>query len=144
MEWGVKNWNIRKNDILSVTILFFINLISVEELIWCANYPNVHIHIFGKRWSFIWGYFFPVSILKSHYWEKLALSKLRFSKLSKFISRSVFGELQLMQISPNFKTCCNVKIKGLGEKCVWLFYCFKGYAKPLYEPLWPTVTHNDS
>ena len=38
----------------------------------------------------------------------------------KFISRSVFGELQLKQISLNFQTsCCNLKIKGLGAKlCV--------------------------
>ena len=36
---------------------------------------------------------------------------------------SVFGELQLTQISLNFKTsCCNLKIRGLGPKCMWLFY----------------------
>ena len=37
---------------------------SYKELIWCAKYQNVDIHIFCKRWSFIWGCFFPVSILK--------------------------------------------------------------------------------
>ena len=35
-----------------------------KELIWCTNYPNVHIHTFCKGWSFISRYFFPVSILK--------------------------------------------------------------------------------
>ena len=45
-------------------------------------------------------------------------SKLRFSGLKKFVTRSVFGELRLTQlISLNFKTsCCNLKIKGLGTK----------------------------
>ena len=42
-------------------------------------------------------------------------SKLRFSKFKKFVFRSVFGELQLTQISLNFKTLCsNLKIRGLG------------------------------
>ena len=35
---------------------------SYKELIWCINHPNVHIHTFRKGWSFIWGYFCPVSI----------------------------------------------------------------------------------
>ena len=35
--------------------------------------------------------------------EKLTFSKLRISKFKKFISESVFGELQLTQISLNFK-----------------------------------------
>ena len=53
-------------------------------------------------------------------------SKLRFSAFKKFVTRSVFGELQLTQVSLNFKaSCCNLKIRGLGAKmCVWLFYYF--------------------
>ena len=44
-------------------------------------------------------------------------SKLRFSGFKKFVTRSVFGELRLTQISLNFKTsCCNLKIKGLRTK----------------------------
>ena len=31
-------------------------------MIWCTNPPNVHIQIFCKCWSFIWGCFFPVTI----------------------------------------------------------------------------------
>ena len=47
-------------------------------------------------------------------------SNLRLAKFKKSVSRSVFGELQLTQISLNFKTSCyNVKIIGLGAKlCV--------------------------
>ena len=51
-------------------------------------------------------------------------SKLLFSGFKKFVTRSVFGELQLTQISLDFKTsCCNLKIRSLGAK-MWLFYCF--------------------
>ena len=47
-------------------------------------------------------------------------SKPRFSGFKKFVTREIFGELQLTQISLNFKTCCcNLKIRGLGAKlCV--------------------------
>ena len=39
----------------------------------------------------------------------------RFPEIN-FVSRSVFGELQLMKISLSFKTsCCNLKIRVLGE-----------------------------
>ena len=44
-------------------------------------------------------------------------SKRRFSGFKEFVARSVFGELQLTQISLNFKTCCrNLKIRRLGAK----------------------------
>ena len=29
-----------------------------------SSYPSVHIYTFRKCWNFIWGFFFPVSILK--------------------------------------------------------------------------------
>ena len=52
-------------------------------------------------------------------------SKLRFSGFKKFVTRSVFGELQLTQISLNFEaSCCNLKVRVLGTKYVWLFYYF--------------------
>ena len=52
-------------------------------------------------------------------------SKLRFSGFKKFVTRSVFGELQLTQISLNFKTsCCNLKIRGLGAKLCVAFLLF--------------------
>ena len=37
-------------------------------MIWCTNYPDVHVHPFRKRWSFIWARSFPVSILKHLWW----------------------------------------------------------------------------
>ena len=44
-------------------------------------------------------------------------SKLQVSGFKRFVTRLVFGELQLTQISLNFKTsCCNLKIRGLGGK----------------------------
>ena len=45
------------------------------------------------------------------------LSKLRFSGLKRSVTRSVFGELQLTQISLNFKTsCCSLEVRHLGAK----------------------------
>ena len=44
-------------------------------------------------------------------------SKLLFYKLKKFVTWSIFGKLQIMEISLNFKTsCCNLEIRGLGAK----------------------------
>ena len=51
-------------------------------------------------------------------------SKLRFSGFKKFVTRLVFGELQLTQILLNFKnSCCNLKIRGLGAK-LWVAFLF--------------------
>ena len=52
-------------------------------------------------------------------------SKPRFSRFMKFVTRSVFGELQLTQILLNFKTSCwNLKIRGLGAKMCVAFLLF--------------------
>ena len=52
-------------------------------------------------------------------------SKLRFSGFKIFFTKSVFGELQLTQISLNFKTsCCNLKIRDLGAKTCMAFPLF--------------------
>ena len=52
--------------------------------------------------------------------------KLRFSGFKKFVTRSVFAELQLTQISLNFKTsCCNLKIRDLGAKLCLAFLFFQ-------------------
>ena len=65
----------------------------------------------------------------SKYWEKVKYSKPQLSKFKKFVSRSVFGELQLTQISLNFQTSCyNLKIRGLGAN-LWvdfLVFFFSG------------------
>ena len=49
----------------------------------------------------------------------MTFPKLRFSKFKKFIFRSVFRELQLTQISLNFKTSrCNLEIFWSSSKTV--------------------------
>ena len=60
--------SLTRNGVFLVTTLFLwkfcFNLeASHKELIWCTNCPNVLIDTFCKRWSFIYGRFFPVSIL---------------------------------------------------------------------------------
>ena len=62
-------WTYQLSGVLPITTLFlwkfcFSLKTSNKELIWCTNYSNAHIHTFRKRWSFIWGRFFPASILK--------------------------------------------------------------------------------
>ena len=43
--------------------------------------------------------------------------RAQFSMFKLFVSRSDFGEIQLRQMSMNFRTyCCNLKIRGLGAK----------------------------
>ena len=45
-------------------------------------------------------------------------SKLPFFRFKTFVTRSVFGELQLTQITLNFKTSCsNLKIRGAKTVC---------------------------
>ena len=68
IEWWVQNGTITKNGVLPVTTLVFWKFwfslrTSCKELIWCTNDPNVDIPAFYKGWSFIWRWFFPVSIL---------------------------------------------------------------------------------
>ena len=56
---------------------------------------------------------------------KVTFLKLRFSKFKKFVSTSVFGELQLTQTSLNFQTsCCNLRWEVWEQQCVWLFCYF--------------------
>ena len=59
-----KKWSFASNYFIFLKFHFIIRT-SYKDLIWCINYPNVHIDTFRKRWSFIWGCFFPVSILKT-------------------------------------------------------------------------------
>ena len=46
--------------------LCFISRTSYSELIWCTKHTNVNtctnVHTFRKQWSFIWGWFFLLSI----------------------------------------------------------------------------------
>ena len=57
IEWVVQNGLITKNGVLPETTLIFWKFYfrlkaSYKELIWCNNYPDVHIHTFRKHWSF--------------------------------------------------------------------------------------------
>ena len=63
----------------------------------------------------------------------MTYSKLRFSKFKKFVFRWVFGELQLTQISLNFKTSCsNLKIRGPGAK-LWVAFLLFLFWKELWR-----------
>ena len=53
-----------------------------QELIWCTNKQNVHIHTFCKHWSFIWRCFAPVSVLKTWKQKKEIHSKPRWKSES--------------------------------------------------------------
>ena len=64
---GSTKKSITKKGVFPVPTLFlwkfcFSQRTSFKVLIWCTVYPNVHIHTFRTRWSFICGCFFPVSI----------------------------------------------------------------------------------
>ena len=49
-------------DFFFSKILFQLKNLS-KELVWRSNDPSVHIHSFGKRWSFLCWCFFSLSIL---------------------------------------------------------------------------------
>ena len=58
IEWCIQTGPITKRGALPFTAFFFCNFCfslrtSHKELIQCTNDPNVHIHTFCKRWSFI-------------------------------------------------------------------------------------------
>ena len=56
--------NLSRNYFIYLLTFFCSFRIFYEDLIWCTNYPDFHIHTFRKYWSFTSGSFFPVSILK--------------------------------------------------------------------------------
>ena len=68
IEWGVQDGPTTKDGVLPVTTLFFLKCSSPtvyqphNQL--CTNYRNLHVLNLLKRYSFIWWYLFPVSILK--------------------------------------------------------------------------------
>ena len=58
----------------------------------------------------------------SNIYLKFTIEKNWRSQTSIF---NFFGELQLTQTSLNFKTCCNLKIRGLGAKLGVAFLLFQ-------------------
>ena len=84
--WSTKRTYHKERSFASNYFVFFENIVSCSSsktsykaLIWWTNYLNVPIHTFGKRWNFIWGWFFPVSILKSRFTDKIFLVNFQFS-----------------------------------------------------------------
>ena len=71
IEWWVQNGPIAKNRVLPVTILFFFSKFCFslrtpyKELISCTSDLTTHIRTFCKGQSFIWQWFFHVSLMKS-------------------------------------------------------------------------------
>ena len=59
-------------DFFFSKILFQLKNLS-KELVWRSNDPSVHIHSFGKRWSFLCWCFFSLSILNYVYMKKIYL-----------------------------------------------------------------------
>ena len=95
----------------------------------------------------------PNIYFNSSYWEKLTSSKLRFSKFKRFVFRSIFGELKLMQILLNFKTGEKTRWpeKKLGEAFIYLCFFFAIFhfnrIVPRFSFLfcgktWLNITHN--
>ena len=95
----------------------------------------------------------PNIYFNSSYWEKLTSSKLRFSKFKRFVFRSIFGELKLMQILLNFKTGKKTRWpeKKLGEAFIYLCFFFAIFhfnrIVPRFSFLfcgktWLNITHN--
>ena len=83
-------WTYHKERSFARNYLTFLKILfqfehSYKELIWCTNDPNLHIHTFCERWSFIWRCFSPVSILK-----KISY-KLFLQELLKFVLDFVLG-----------------------------------------------------
>ena len=68
---GSTKWTCHKERSFARSSLFFWKFCfsirtCYKELIWSSNYPNICIHTFCKHWSFHWGCFFLVSILKTY------------------------------------------------------------------------------
>ena len=100
IEWWVQNDPITKNEFLPRTTLFFwkfcfSQITSYKKLIWCTNHPNVHIHTFCKRRSFILRCFFPVSMFKMELSVKIVNSFQPLTILSKSSTIDVWKAFEL-------------------------------------------------
>ena len=118
-------WTYHKELDLPVTTFFFFFWefgcsvrTSNKELIWCTNDPNVHIHTFRKRWSFVWG-LSPVSILNG--WSQILKSIEKNPKYYLLTS--------LVKYRATCKTCSEKDLSLKFEKkgfvsCFYLMTCF--------------------
>ena len=113
--------NVKTNSIVSakwtyhkepVTASFFWKFYSslrtsYKDLFWCTNDPNFHIHTFRKRWSFIWGLFFPVSILKGR------INVLQINLGMKLINQSLRHVIHTQQTFVFSKSTTETLKKGM-------------------------------
>ena len=120
------------NRDLPATILFLWKLCfsfrtSYKELIWCTNHPNVHIYTFCKSWSFIWGWFFPMTIFNSVSLNKyvlLFLVRWNLCSCSKFFTnfQTVASETHWKEnILFNLNFCLILKVLRWLEKFLTKF-----------------------
>ena len=65
---------------------------------WCNNDPNAHIGTFCRLWSFIWRYFFPVSILKDFPLQILIIFKKRWWDFVSFTFHFPFWKMKKIKI----------------------------------------------
>ena len=138
MEWWIHNGRIIKNGVSPVTTLFFWKFCfclrtSCKELIWCTNYPNVHIGTFCKHWSFIWRCFLPVGIILK---LVLAFNNTVFFLLFVFFCIVIFVIIQLYFLFLHFSVLHFSLFESLIVAIVYMlnFFCysFAGFAYVYY------------
>ena len=87
-EWWVQNGPVIWTEFCQQLLHFFENLVLVLETLiksWYVDYPRIHINTFCKRWTFIWGCCFPVSILKLRLLRRKGVFKRGKLRLGYFI-----------------------------------------------------------
>ena len=135
IEWWILNGPITKNGVLPVTTLFFWKFCfslrtSYKKLMWCTNDPNAHILTFCKRWSFIWQYFFPLSILN---W---------YCKHMKNVRSSQPAFLELNWVKHSFSLCVSLTQEStlvLYEVSFFPFFLLKLCSSAYITGALPTV-----
>ena len=128
-----KEWSFASNYFIFSKILFQSKNLFYR-IIRCTNYLNVHIHIFRKRWSFIWGCFFSVSILNLDEisWTKLLLhgdSKYENKVNKKILLASVNFVLSTKRFEGRFVTFfLNICLLVISlSVCLCTFYALRFY-----------------
>ena len=103
-KWGVQNGLFVKNGVMPVTILYFRKFcfsLRPRIKIW-FEVPTIQMAIFMlfKRWKFLWGCFFSVSIFNSRKIYNNTTSKIKKSDYSFLLSDSFFFEGSLFIAFP--------------------------------------------
>ena len=87
IEWGVQRTEFCQSFMFLIILLQFKNLFN-KELKCCTKYPNVHIYIFLKRWSFIWGCFFPLNNIKDQMKKELSILRNHATKIISWLNKA--------------------------------------------------------